>query len=376
MLCQGDDRARSVAVAGGAAVAANLGLAVAKAAIGISCGAVSVTLDAVNNLTDAASSVATVIGTVAASKEADREHPMGHGRIEYVTALVLAMLVTYAGLRSVAGVLSAWASPEPPAYVPAAAAALLVGIAVKAVMSAVLSARGKSLDSPALSAAGEDARMDVLLSSGTLASAVVWLMAGADIEAPVGLAIALFVLRSGVSMVKDVMDDIIGARVPSSLVASVRDAMSGFEDVSGVYDLRIHCYGPGRFVASARIEVLGSMSVESFAALERRVAEQVKDKTGVEVSALGACCSYAQAEGSAGDLALVAYGIADARDEVLQSHGFVMEPDGTARLDVVVRFDEDDAAAAAVAGEVADAVADAIGVGKVLVTVDREVSDL
>lgn len=360
------DRQHDIARDGVIGIVANILLASAKVAIGVTVGSIAVALDGLNNAVDSLSSVMMVVGARLASKGPDYEHPMGHGRIESMTALALSLLVTYAGAKATVEAVSSMGGDAVPSYDMATTLALVLGIAAKGALSRFLASEGRRLNSTVLSAASKDARNDMLLSAGTVASAVVAMASGRSIEPYVGFVIAVFVLLSGVGMMRDVTSDLVGMRVPSEKADEVLGQIMGFDEVSGVHDLVIHSYGPESLVASARIEVDPSMDVARFAFLEREIAEAVERETGVRVVALGACCS-----GNAGDSqARSAYAVAESHDEVLQAHGFVESEDGNvARIDIVVGYDED--SPSSVADAVADEIAGELGYDEVMVTVDR-----
>lgn len=377
-LTEGDETARrkgAIVRAGIVGTAANLALAVMKAVVGSIAGSMSVTVDAINNLTDAISSVITIAGATFAAKEADYEHPMGHGRMEYVATLVLAMLVTYAGGKSVAEAVGSFLVPAELRYDPLTASLVAVGILAKVGLAMFFTRRGRELGSPVLVATGKDARSDVLLSSGTLVSAVSSMAWGVRIEPVVSLAIAVAVLWSGLGMLREVIDQLVGMRVPRDKVESVMGSMMGFDRVTGVYDLVLHSYGPESHVAVARIGVDPSMTLKEFSLLEREVSERVLAETGVKVDVLGVC--YDEGGGRYEAMARSVYEAAEAHDEVMQAHGFILDEErGQARIDIVVGFDEEnpDEVAEAVAEEISEAVG--YGSDSVTVTVDRNVTDL
>ena len=369
-----DDRQRQITRDGVAGIVANVLLAGAKAGIGLAVGSIATSLDGLNNAMDAVSSVVTVIGTRFASKEPDYEHPRGHGRVEHLTTLVLSVLVTYAGIRATLAAISSMGDGTCPSYDLLTVCLLVLGIVVKGAMAWRFSRDGKALGSPVLIATSKDARNDMLLSAGTVTSALVALRTGTSIEPYVGFIIALFVLWSGIGMLREVANDLVGMRVPRDTARAVRDGILGFPDVSAVHDLVIHSYGPGAFVASARIEVPPSMDVARFAFLEREIAEAVESSTGVRIVALGACCAQ-DSDGEGASPAGSAYDIAESHDGVMQAHGFIENQSGNeARIDIVVGFGENDSAS--VADAVATDIAEALGYDEVTVTVDREVTDL
>lgn len=368
-----DDRRHEIVMTGFVGIAANLALSAMKAVVGLSVGSISVTLDAVNNLVDALSSVITIVGTRLATKRADREHPMGHGRLEHLTALLLSVAVLYVGFQSAReSVLAIW-SGEVPRYDALTLALLLVGIVVKVGLSLHFVRTGRRLNSPPLVASGKDAAYDVMLSSGTAISAVVAMTLGVSIEPYAGLVIAGFILWSGYGMTREVIDDLIGLRVPRDTSQGIASVIASFDEVLGVYDLVIHSYGPESLVASARVAVSPSMGIMRFSMLEREVAEAVEERTGVRLVALGVCCD--DTEMGEGSVAKSAYDIAESHDEVMQAHGFIEGNDGgPARLDIVVGFEEEHPES--VADAVASEISDALGYDDVIVTIDRDVTDI
>ena len=368
-------RKNAIVRAGIVGIATNLALAVMKAIVGTLANSMSVTVDAINNLTDAVSSVTTIAGATFAVKDADYEHPMGHGRMEYVATLVLAMLVTYAGGKSVAEAIRSFLSPVQLRYSFLTAALVAVGILAKVALAVFFARKGRELNSPVLMATGKDAQSDVLLSSGTLVSAVASMAWGARIEPVISLAIAVAVLWSGLGMLKEVINQLIGMRVPKDKVAAVMRSLTGFDQVTGVYDLVIHSYGPESHVAVARIGVNPSMTLKEFSLLEREVSEKVLADTGIKIDVLGVC--YDEGNGRHGAMTKSVYEAAEAHKAVLQAHGFILDEERRqARIDIVVGFDEDnpDEVAEEVAGEISKVIG--YDSDSITVTIDRNITDL
>ena len=227
-------------------IIANLFLVVFKGAVGLASNSIAILLDAVNNLTDALSSVITIIGARAAAKEPDREHPLGHGRIEYLSALLVAALVLYAGLSSLVESVKKMLHPETPQYSAVGLVIIAVAVLVKILMGQYVKHRGKQLNSDALVASGSDASFDALLSASVLASALIFLRTGISLEAYVGTLLSVMIVRSGYGMVRDTLDEILGKRPDTELVRKIRALIMEEQVVIGAYDLFITDYGPER----------------------------------------------------------------------------------------------------------------------------------
>lgn len=322
-------------------IVANIALSVMKAVVGLSTGAVAIVSDSVNNLTDALSSVITLIGARLAAKGPDKEHPLGHGRIEHISSVAISMLVVYAGLSAGHEAILRLLNPSPPEYDMLSLVLVAAGILVKVLLSAHFLRVGRRIESPALVDSGTDARMDVAISSATLVAAAAAAPTGFDAGPWLAVAISAFIVWTGVGMLRETLSELIGRRVPASVTQEVRESIESFDEVFGAYDLLLHAYGPTTYVASAHIEVPESMSVGDLSDLERRIAERVHEDTGVLVVALG---TYAHAEDEeTARLRERAYAAACAFDGVLQTHGFSVDQEsGTIRFDIVVDFDVPD----------------------------------
>lgn len=259
----------------------NVVLVLAKMTVGLISGSIAIVLDAVNNLSDALSSVITIVGTRLAGRKPDKKHPYGYGRIEYMTSMVISFLVLFAGItagkESVDGILH----PEAASYsyvtllviVMALAAKLLCGLYVKRV--------GKALESGALIASGEDALMDSIVSAATLVSAVISLIWNISIEAYLGLVIAVLIIKAGVSLLLETVDSIIGTRADHHFTKQLKKQIASYPGVHGAYDLVLHDYGPNKSMGSVHIEVPDDMPAKQIHHLSRRIIEDIYEQHGV-----------------------------------------------------------------------------------------------
>ena len=198
-------------------IIANVALAAFKAAVGLAANSISVILDAVNNLSDALSSVITIIGTKLANRAPDKKHPLAHGRIEYLTAMIVAGLVLYAGITALTESIKKIIHPELPNYSKISLIIIAAAVLVKFFLGRFVKARGKKVNSASLIASGSDAAFDAILSASVLASAVVYMVWGISLEAYVGIIIAAVIIKSGVEMMIETLGDILGKRVNAAL---------------------------------------------------------------------------------------------------------------------------------------------------------------
>ena len=322
-------------------IIANVFLAAFKAAVGILSNSIAVTLDAVNNLSDAASSVITIIGAKLAGKKPDREHPLGHGRVEYLSSLVVAAIVLYAGITSAVESVKKIINPETPDYSAVAIVIIAAAIVVKLILGIYVKKKGQQVNSGALIASGSDAFFDAILSASVLASAVIFLIWGISLEAWVGVVIAVFIIKAGLEMMSDTIKDIIGRRVAPELTKEVKTIINEEEAVRGAYDLFMHNYGPDMYYASVHIELPDTMSVDEVDVLTRRLERSVYTKTGVILTGVGVY-SYNTSNDEAAIMRNDIQNIVMSYDWALQMHGFYLDmAQRSMRFDVVVSFDVD-----------------------------------
>ena len=237
-------------------IVANLFLAAFKAAVGLISNSIAVTLDAVNNLSDALSSVITIIGTKLANRQPDKKHPLGHGRTEYLSAMIVAAIVLYAGITSLVESVKKIIHPEIPDYTVVSLIIIASAVVVKLLLGRYVKTQGQKANSGALIASGEDARFDAILSASVLASAVIFLLTGLSLEAWVGVVISGFIIKSGIEMMMETLDDIIGHRADPELTKKIRHVLVEEPEVRGAYDLFLDNYGPDRNYASVHLELL------------------------------------------------------------------------------------------------------------------------
>ena len=317
----------------------NILLAAFKAAVGLISHSIAVVLDAVNNLSDALSSLITIIGTKLSAKLPDKKHPLGYGRIEYLTALVVAALVLYAGVTSLVESVKKIIHPETADYSIVSLVIIAVAVVVKLLLGRYVKAQGRKANSAALEASGADASFDAILSASVLLSAIVFLLWGLSLEAWVGVVIAGFIIKSGLEMIADTLDDILGKRADAELTGRIRRAVLEEEEIRGVYDIIVNDYGPNKNTCSLHIELPDFMTVDQVDVITRHLQNRVLDAAGVIVTGVSVY-SYNTKDDEAAAIRGRVTGIVLSHDWALQLHGFYADTvNKTLRFDVVMSFD-------------------------------------
>ncbi|MBR0086701.1 MAG: cation transporter [Lachnospiraceae bacterium] len=319
----------------------NILLAGFKAAVGLISNSIAVILDAVNNLSDALSSVITIIGTKLASRRPDKKHPLGHGRAEYLSALIVSAIVLYAGITSLIESVKKIIHPEKPDYSIVSLVIIAVAVAVKLVLGGYVKKKGKEVNSGALQASGQDARFDAILSASVLACAVLFMASGLSLEPYVGVVIAGFIIKAGIEMLTETLDDIIGKRADEETVRSIKAILNEEPEVRGAYDLFINNYGPDRDYATVHLELPDTMTVEQVDVLTRKVQARVYSETGVVLTGVGVY-SYNTKDDEVSHIRNTIQKAVMSHDWALQFHGFYADPKAKViRFDVVMSFDID-----------------------------------
>ncbi len=320
-------------------ILANVLLAAFKAIVGLATHSIAVVLDAVNNLSDALSSVVTIIGTKLASKTPDKKHPLGHGRIEYLSTTIVSMLVLYAGVTAIVESIKKIIHPESPDYSPVSLLIIAVAVLVKVFLGRYVKSIGEKVHSDSLIASGSDATFDAILSFSVLVTALLSLTLHINLEAWVGVAIAVFIIKAGIEMLLDALDDIVGHRVDFETIHGVKKTILESEpDVSGVYDLILHSYGPEKLIGSVHVEIPDSYTAEQIDALERRIAEKVYAEHNIILAGIGIYSRNLSDDETAAMRSAVTK-IASAHDGVLQLHGFYLnKTEKIMNFDIILDF--------------------------------------
>ena len=256
-------------------IAVNLVLVAFKAAVGAATGSIAIIMDAVNNLSDALSSVITIVGTKLAGKDPDKKHPYGYGQIEHVSSVTIAGIVLIAGLTSFKESVEKIFHPEEADYTVVSLVIIAVAVLVKFLLGRYVKGEGKKYNSESLIASGADAVFDSAISLSTLVAAVATMLWNVSIEGWLGAAIAVIILKAGIEILMDSLSSIIGARVDSELSVNLKKRICEYPNVLGAYDLILHRYGPERIIGSVHVELPDEMTTREIHSLTRKITEDV-----------------------------------------------------------------------------------------------------
>ena len=316
----------------------NVLLAGFKFVVGMLANSVAIMIDALNNASDVLSSVITVIGTKLAGRPADKQHPYGHGRVEYITAEVISAIVLYAGITALIESVRKIISPIEPEYSSATLIIVAVGIAVKFILGRYVSAKGSALSSDALKDSGQDALMDSAVSTTTLIGALAFLTLGLNLEAWLGVFISIMIIKAGIDMFSETTSKILGERVESEISTAIKAAICETPGVFGAYDLILTNYGPDRLMGSVHIEVPDIWTADKIDTVSREIANNVYAKYHVILAAIGV---YSLNTGD-DDVKNIRSEITRAvmsQKYILQIHGFYCDIEQKIlRFDIVVDF--------------------------------------
>ena len=320
-------------------IGTNVMLAVFKAIIGLISNSIAITLDAVNNISDALSSVITIIGTKLGAKEPDKNHPLGHGRIEYISSMVVAAIVLYAGITSLVESFKKIISPEKASYDIISLVIIGVAVLVKVLLGKYVKKQGVKHNSGALIASGSDALFDALISASVLASAIIYLAFDISLEAYVGVLISIFIVKAGIEMMTETISEILGKRSDKEDSDKIKNIIAEEKEVRGVYDLIIFNFGPSKNYASVHIELDDTMTVDEVDVLTRKIEAKVYQQSGVILTGVGVYSHNTSNE----EVAVIKNTVKEkvlSFDWALQMHGFYLDmEEKSIRLDVVISFD-------------------------------------
>lgn len=265
-------------------VITNILLAGFKMLVGVIAGSIAIILDSVNNMTDVLSSVVTIIGAKLAAKRPDSGHPYGHGRSEYISALLVGLIIFVAGMMALAESIPKIINPELADYSWATIVVVVSAIIVKLILGTYVRRMGRKLNSSSLSASGIDALFDAVLSFATLIGIIVTMVFEISIDGILGVIIALFILRTSIEIVLEASGDILGRTADRSLIQKIKQQICSFPQVSGAYDLMLHNYGPADLIGSVQIQVPDNLTAKELHKLTREIANRISMKYGVALT--------------------------------------------------------------------------------------------
>lgn len=315
-------------------IAANILLATFKATVGLLAGSVAIVMDAVNNLSDALSSVITIIGAKLSIRPADRKHPFGHGRIEYFSAIIIAVIVLMAGTTSLIESVKKIITPTLPHYTTSTLLVIIVAIVVKLLLGRYVKKQGERLKSDALTASGSDALFDAIITLSTLLSAGIMLLWGISLDGILGTLISLVIIKAGIEMLASPVNELLGARLPQQLVSDLKREVMAYPEVHGVYDITLHNYGPEVLIGSLHISVDDTLDAYRIHGLTRKIADDIFQRHGV-ILTIGI---YAVSTGDNKRTALqnIVIETLGKHDGIVQIHGFYYyEDENRLSVDVV-----------------------------------------
>ncbi|MBO4369935.1 MAG: cation transporter [Paludibacteraceae bacterium] len=318
----------------------NVFLVIFKALVGFLANSLTIMVDAVNNLTDVMSAVITIGGIKLAHKRADKEHPFGHGRFEYFSSILIALLVFGAGVLSLVESIRKIIHPLQTAYTWVTLLVVFAAIASKIFITVFYRKNGKKYKSDALLASSYDALFDILISISTLIGAVTNMIWSFNIDGYIGVLISVFIVKAGVELIISPLNEVVGARADLDLCRKINSEVCQIDGVMGAYDLVVHNYGPERIIGSVYIEIDASKRADEVQMLCHRIELALRDKYGI-------------------DMTIGIYTISDATTEVgqmqrkikqmvlqypgiVQAHGIVADPMmRELSLDILVDYRQD-----------------------------------
>lgn len=274
-------RSKCAVAAGWVCIACNILLCAVKFVIGIISGSIAIQADAANNLSDVGSSAGMIFGAKAAAKPADREHPYGHARLEYVVSLAIAFVILMVGVSLAKEAVDKIINPEPVDYSISMIAVLIISMGVKLWMGFFTSGVGKRIGSATMSAAAADSISDMAATGAILISAILGLLFNINIDGYISVAAAAFVLYSGIGIIRDVISPLLGEAPSKETVDELRRLLLEYEGIIGLHDILIHSYGPGKTIASAHAEVRADCDLLETHEMIDRAEREVGERLGM-----------------------------------------------------------------------------------------------
>ena len=317
-------------------IIANVFLAAFKAVIGIMTHSIAIVLDAVNNISDAGSSLITIVGTKLAGKEPDKKHPFGYGRIEYLSAMIISAIVLYAGITSFVESVKQIIHPETPEYNTISLIIVAVAVVVKVLLGRYVKSVGEKVNSDSLINSGEDATLDSIISASTLVAAGFFMIFHISLEAWLGAIISVVIIKSGIEMLRDTISKILGEQNDPELARNIKNTVTSFPDVHGAYDLVLNNYGPDAWNGSIHIEVPDTYTADQLDLLIRKIQMAVYKKHRVALTAIGVY-SVNTRDAEVIEMKRRVREIVFAHPDVKQIHGFYLVKEEKAmRFDIVI----------------------------------------
>ena len=323
-------------------ILANVGLVILKAIVGLFANSIAIIMDAINNLSDALSSTITIIGTKLSQKKPDAKHPYGHGRVEYITSLAIGVIIIVAGVGAIVESIISIIEKRKPTFSVISLVLISIAVLVKVAIGLYFRHVGKKVKSEALKGSGMDALFDALLSFGTLVSVAVMLIWEVSIEGYVGAVIGLFMIKSGIDVLRTSLSSIIGERTSKEVSEAIKHLVCQNPEVKGAYDLIVNNYGPDRGIGSIHIEVSDEMTAKDIHPLTRKISAQVYKEFGI-IMTVGIYATN-NSDPIINDIRNEIQKEVLEHENIKQIHGFYCDQESkTISFDVIVDFKDPDA---------------------------------
>lgn len=319
----------------------NVFLAIFKVILGLITNSIAVILDAINNFSDALSSVVTIVGTKLASKAPDKKHPMGYGRIEYLSSMVVSAIVLYAGITSFVESVKKIFNPQIAQYSTVSIFIIGVAVVVKFILGKYVKKQGKKVNSGALIASGADSIFDSILSTSVFISAIIYTIWNISLEAYVGVLLSAFIIKAGIEMMTETIGNIIGQRQDAEISKRIKEIINEEKQVIGAYDLVLFNYGPNKYYATVHLELPDNMTVDEVDQLTRKLQLKVYNQMEIILIGVGVY-SFNTKDDEAARIRNDVQKLILSHDWALQIHGFYVDiEEKNMRFDVIVSFDKD-----------------------------------
>ena len=319
------------------AIAVNLILVIFKTIVGLIANSIAIVIDAVNNLSDAISSIITIVGAKLAGKAPDKEHPYGHGRIEHFSSIIIAVIILIAGATAIKESIEKIINPDVSNYSAASLIIVAVAVLVKLVLGKYVKGIGEKINSQSLVASGTDALLDAVVSFSTLIVAIVNLIWHLSLEGIVGIVIACLIIKSGIEILRETVNTMIGTRIDGELSRKIKEKINSFKEVEGTYDLILHSYGPTRMIGSINIQVDDDMTAREIHSLTKRIEGVIYAELGI-ILTIGIYSSN-KTNKKAMEIKEQLEQIVSKYPEILQLHGFYLDEDEKfISFDIIVDF--------------------------------------
>ena len=317
------NRSKEIVKTSFVAIATNTVLVVIKIIAGLLSNSISIVMDAINNLSDAMSSIITIIGTKLAGRKPDKEHPYGYGRIEYISSLIISVIVLLAGVSSFRESITKIINPEEVNYTVLTFVIIIIGIVTKLILGKYVSSQGEKLNSESLIASGKDASFDAIITRSTLVAGLINVLLKVNLEGILGAIISVVIIKSGIEILIDNLNYIVGNRIESEISEKVKETINSYPEIKGTYDLALHRYGPQHIIGSCHVELDDNLTALDIHRLSQNIMAKIYRDFGIIIT-LGIYASNDSSE-IGNQIKSEIYSILEKHPDVLQMHGFYVD---------------------------------------------------